>query len=83
MTNIRIYQRLRYYFSYAIQFTSYQLSNLSVIIFFLSIVFGNILTIQLLIRNTRLIQALAIPIGVPMTLYLIKQAESCQHSHVL
>ena len=37
------------------------------LIFSLFIVFRNILTIPLLIGNTRLILALAIPTGIPMT----------------
>ena len=37
------------------------------LVFFLSIVFKNILAIPLVIRNTRLILALAIPTSVPMT----------------
>ena len=43
--------------------------------FFFLIVYKNILTIALLTRNTRLIQALAIPTGLPM-IVLNEQGET-------
>ena len=67
MTNIKIYQCFRHFFSMLFIFFPDNKVVFLFLIFSLFIVFGNILTIPLLIGNTRLILALAIPTGIPMT----------------
>ena len=47
--------------------------------FFVPIVFRNILTIALLIRNTTLIWSLAIPTGVPMIIVNGQEMSTCQN----
>lgn len=61
MTNIRINQRLRYYFS--MLFSLLPVYKSSVFLFYIRIVFRNILTIALLIKNTTLVLALAMATG--------------------
>lgn len=61
MTNIRINQRLRYYFS--MLFSLLLVYKSSVFLFHIRIVFRNILTIALLIKNTKLVLALAMATG--------------------
>lgn len=61
MTNIRINQRLRYYFS--MLFSLLLVYKSSVFLFYIRIVFRNILTIALLIKNTKLVLALAMATG--------------------
>ena len=61
MTNIRINQRLRYYFS--MLFSLLLVYKSSVFLFYIHIVFRNILTIALLIKNTKLVLALAMATG--------------------
>ena len=62
MINIRINQRLRYYFS--MLFSLLLVYKSSVFLFYIRIVFRNILTIALLIKNTTLVLALAMATGV-------------------
>ena len=61
MINIRINQRLRYYFS--MLFSLLLVYKSSVFLFYIRIVFRNILTIALLIKNTKLVLALAMATG--------------------
>lgn len=61
MTNIIINQRLRYYFS--MLFSLLLVYKSSVFLFYIRIVFRNILTIALLIKNTKLVLALAMATG--------------------
>ena len=61
MINIRINQRLRYYFS--MLFSLLLVYKSSVFLFHIRIVFRNILTIALLIKNTKLVLALAMATG--------------------
>ena len=61
MTNIRINQRLRYYFS--MLFSLLLVYKSPVFLFYIRIVFRNILTIALLIKNTKLVLALAMATG--------------------
>ena len=61
MTNIRINQRLRYYFS--MLFSLLLVYKSSVFLFYIRIVFRNILTIAFLIKNTKLVLALAMATG--------------------
>ena len=61
MTNIRINKRLRYYFS--MLFSLLLVYKSSVFLFYIRIVFRNILTIALLIKNTKLVLALAMATG--------------------
>ena len=61
MTNIIINQRLGYYFS--MLFSLLLVYKSSVFLFYIRIVFRNILTIALLIKNTKLVLALAMATG--------------------
>ena len=61
MTNIIINQRLRYYFS--MLFSLLLVYKSSVFLFYIRIVFRNILTIAFLIKNTKLVLALAMATG--------------------
>ena len=63
MTNLIIHQRLRYFAFYTVQFTSILLS----FFFLFLVIFNNFFTSPVDNENARLRLALAIPIGVPIT----------------